>query len=301
MRRGVIDIGTNSVKLLVAECQAGDVQPVTESSRQTRLGQGLYETGQLQPQPIQATAAAVHEFLRLAKAEGASETVIIATSAMREAGNAAEFLGALGQAVTILSGDEEARLAYSGVLSNPRLAKRNLVVIDAGGGSTELTQGRAAGVEQHTSIPLGSVRLMERHPVDDPPTPAQREAAKVAVDERLRQTVLRDDWGVPSDYELVGTGGIATIFAMMELGIEEFDRNRIEQTELTRQRAIDWCDKLWSLPLAPRREITGLPANRTDVALFGSLIYERIMVQLGFDRLRVSTRGIRFGAVQTKP
>ena len=301
MRRGVIDIGTNSVKLLVAECQAGDVQPVTESSRQTRLGQGLYETGQLQTQPIQGTAAAVHEFLRLAKAEGASETVIIATSAMREAGNAAEFLGALGQAVTILSGDEEARLAYSGVLSNPRLAKRNLVVIDAGGGSTELTQGRASGVEQHTSIPLGSVRLMERHPVDDPPTPAQREAAKVAVDERLRQTVLRDDWGVPSDYELVGTGGIATIFAMMELGIEEFDRNRIEQTELTRQRAIYWCDKLWSLPLAPRREITGLPANRSDVALFGSLIYERIMVQLGFDRLRVSTRGIRFGAVQTKP
>ena len=301
MRRGVIDIGTNSVKLLVAECQAGDVQPVTESSRQTRLGQGLYETGQLQPQPIQATAAVVHEFLRLAKAEGASETVIIATSAMREAGNAAEFLGVLGQAVTILSGDEEARLAYSGVLSNPRLAKRNLVVIDAGGGSTELTQGRAAGVEQHTSIPLGSVRLMEHHPVYDPPNPAQREAAKVAVDERLQQTVLRDDWGVPSDYELVGTGGIATIFAMMELGIEEFDRNRIEQTELTRQRAIDWCDELWSLPLDRRREITGLPANRADLALFGILIYERIMVQLGFDRLRVSTRGIRFGALQTKP
>jgi len=144
MRTGVIDIGTNSVKLLVAECQAGDVQPVTESSRQTRLGQGLYETGQLQPQPIQATAAAVNEFLRLATAEGASETVIIATSAMREAGNAAELSCVLGKPLTILSGDEEARLAYSGVMSNPRLAKRNLVVIDAGGGQ----HGADAGGER---------------------------------------------------------------------------------------------------------------------------------------------------------
>ena len=111
MRRGVIDIGTNSVKLLVADCHGSAVQPVAETSRQTRLGRGLYDSGRLQPEPITDTAEAVHDYLHLAKREGAVETGIIATSAMREADNALELIDALGQAVIILSGDDEARLA----------------------------------------------------------------------------------------------------------------------------------------------------------------------------------------------
>ena len=124
MRRGVIDIGTNSVKLLVADCHGSAVQPVTETSRQTRLGRGLYESGQLQPEPIADTAEAVHDYLRLAKREGAAETGIIATSAMREAENARELIDALGQTVAILSGDDEARLAYDGVTTNPSLVAK---------------------------------------------------------------------------------------------------------------------------------------------------------------------------------
>ena len=121
MRRGVIDIGTNSVKLLVADCHGSAVQPVAETSRQTRLGRGLYESGRLQPKPITDTAEAVREFLRLAKREE-RETGIIATSAMREADNSRELIDALGQTVVILSGDDEARLAYAGVTTDPRLA-----------------------------------------------------------------------------------------------------------------------------------------------------------------------------------
>ena len=142
MRRGVIDIGTNSVKLLVADCHGSAVQPVAETSRQTRLGRGLYDSGRLQPEPITDTAEAVHDYLHLAKREGAVETGIIATSAMREAENARELIDALGQTVAILSGDDEARLAYDGVTTNPRLPKRNLLVIDVGGGSTELKTDR---------------------------------------------------------------------------------------------------------------------------------------------------------------
>ena len=225
------------------------------------------------------------------------ETGIIATSAMREAENARELIDALGQTVAILSGDDEARLAYDGVTTNPRLAKRNLLVIDVGGGSTEFTWGNADGVERHMSTPLGSVRLLECNPVDDPPAAGQLERARKTIDEQLRQSLLGSDWNGAVECELIGTGGVATVFAMMELGIEQFDRDRIEQATLTRPQATGWCERLWSLPLGQRREITGLPANRADVALYGSLIYERIMVRLGHDQLQASTRGIRFGAL----
>jgi len=297
MRRGVIDIGTNSVKLLVADCHGSAVQPVNETSRQTRLGRGLYESGQLQPEPIADTAEAVRDYLRLAKREGAVETGIIATSAMREADNARELIDALGQVVAVLSGDDEARLAYAGVTTNPRLAKRDLLVIDVGGGSTEFTRGSAGGVDRHMSIPLGSVRLLEGNPVGDPPAAGQLERARKTIDEQLRQSLPGSDWNGAVECELIGTGGVATIFAMMELGIDQFDRDRIEQAILPRQLATGWCERLWSLPLGQRREITGLPANRADVALFGSLIYERVMNHLGHGQLQASTRGIRFGAL----
>ena len=298
MRRGVIDIGTNSVKLLVADCHGSAVQQIAETSRQTRLGRGLYDSGRLQPEPITDTAEAVHDYLHLAKREGAVETGIIATSAMREADNALELIDALGQAVIILSGDDEARLAYAGVTTDPRLAKRDLLVIDVGGGSTEFTRGNARGIERHESLPLGSVRLLEGNPIDDPPAAGQLKRARKTIDDQLLQSLPGSDWNGAVECELIGTGGVATIFAMMELGIGIFDRDRIEQITLTQQQATDWCERLWSLPLGQRREITGLPANRADVALFGSLIYERVMNHFDHKQLQASTRGIRFGALK---
>ena len=141
MRRGVIDIGTNSVKLLVADVRDGEISPHLETSRQTRLGQGLYDGGKLQPDPIRATVAAVSELLDLAKRHDGIDTRIIATSAVREAANAGELLDALAQPASVLSGDDEARLAFDGVRSCPRLAKRPLLVVDVGGGSTEFIAG----------------------------------------------------------------------------------------------------------------------------------------------------------------
>ena len=123
MRRGVIDIGTNSVKLLIADLRGDEISPHLETSRQTRLGRGLYSGGKLQAEPIQATVAAVNELLALAKANDCSDTRIIATSAVRDSSNPAELLDALGQAVDVLSGDNEARLVFAGVMGCPRLAK----------------------------------------------------------------------------------------------------------------------------------------------------------------------------------
>ena len=305
MRRGVIDIGTNSVKLLIADLRGDEISPHLETSRQTRLGRGLYSGGKLQAEPIQATVAAVNELLALAKANDCSDTRIIATSAVRDSSNPAELLDALGQAVDVLSGDDEARLVFAGVMGCPRLAKSPALVIDIGGGSTEFIVGDASGMRFHTSIPLGSVRLMERHAVSDPPTSGELETVRKSIDQALSETSLPglreqlNEPGQAQQFAMIGSGGMSGILAKMELADDDYDRERMEAVELPLARVTAWRERLWGLPLAKRREITGLPKIRADVALFGSLIYEQAMRQLGFAALQITTRGIRFGVLRS--
>ena len=306
MRRGVIDIGTNSVKLLIADLRGDEISPHLETSRQTRLGRGLYSGGKLQAEPIQATVAAVNELLALAKANDCSDTRIIATSAVRDSSNPAELLDALGQAVDVLSGDNEARLVFAGVMGCPRLAESAALVIDVGGGSTEFIVGDASGMRFHKSLPLGSVRLMERHAVSDLPTTGEQETIHNTIGENLSETALPglreqlNTLGQASPITMIGSGGMAGILANMELADDNYDRERMESVVLPLDRVTAWRERLWGLTLARRREISGLPPKRADVALFGSLIYEQAMRQLGFAALRVSTRGIRFGVLRSK-
>ena len=305
MRRGVIDIGTNSVKLLIADLHGESISPQLETSRQTRLGSGLYANGKLQAQPIHDTVAAANELLALAKRNDCGDVCLIATSAVREAANSDELIEALGQAVQILSSDDEACLAFSGVTTDPHLAKQKIVVLDTGGGSTEFIAGDADGMRFHLSLSLGSVRLMESHAISDTPGDDELTAVRESIDTQLRTRAMHGlrrqivELGRAREVTMVGTGGMAGIFAKMELGMEDYDRERIEAVELSFERVIAWREKLWKLPLAQRVEIAGLPANRADVALFGSLIYEQAMRQLGFCALRVSTRGIRFGVLRS--
>ena len=216
------------------------------------------------------------------------------------------MLDALGQAVDVLSGDNEARLVFAGVMGCPRLAKSPTLVIDIGGGSTEFIVGDAGGMRFHTSIPLGSVRLMERHAVSDPPAGGELETVCKSIDQALSETSLpglRGQLNAPGQaqqFAMIGSGGMAGILAKMELANDAYDRERMEAVELPLDRVTAWRERLWGLTLARRREITGLPPKRADVALFGSLIYEQAMRQLGFSALRVSTRGIRFGVLRSK-
>ena len=297
MRQGVIDIGSNSVKLLIADCIDGQIHPVKETSCQTRLGQGLYERSQLQPKAIEATVESVRNFIRLAEFESVEKLLVIATSAVREANNASHLITAIDQPVSILSGDDEAQFSFAGVMTSSHLAEGNLLVVDAGGGSTEFTSGNLTGLDQHISISLGSVRLMESFPVSDDPTTEQLKAVRNSIDTQLQSIVCSDDWKSKSNSLLVGVGGCATILAMMELSIEDFDRTRIEQVALSVEQVICWSEKLWGLPLSHRQGIIGLPANRADVALYSCLIYERILLGLRYEQLWISTRGIRFGAL----
>ena len=325
IRRAVIDVGTNSIKLLVADVAGHDVRPVREESRQTRLGRGFYKHHRLQESAVAATAQAVADFAATATREQAASLRVFATSAAREAVNAPELLSAIeaasGVKAHIISGEQEAEWVFQGVTTNPQLAKEPLLLVEVGGGSTEFILGGGGHRQFQRSVPLGTVRLLESIPHSEPPKPEELAACRHWLTEFLEREV--EPWlkpalpetggkqraaraqvspapataGVGSNVLLVGTGGTASILGCMEAELAIFDRPRIEATSLSRERLHWHVKRLWSLPLDARKEVVGLPRNRADVILTGAVIYEAVMQHLGFSPLRISTRGLRFGAV----
>ena len=309
IRRAVIDVGTNSIKLLVADVVGREVRPVHEESRQTRLGRGFYETRRLQPEAVACTAEAVWEFAQTAREKNADSIRVIATSAARDAVNPKDLTSAIERAsdlkVEIISGDQEAEWAFQGVTAGTELAKAPLLLLDVGGGSTEFILGRGEHKHFARSYPLGTVRLLEKFPHRDPPTRAEFTACRDWIKHFLQSEVrpgidpaLRHEArSFSGEIQLVGTGGTTSILARMENKLDRFDRERIEATQLNFKQVVAYRKQLWKLPLAGRKEIPGLPKLRADVILTGVLIYETVMEEFGFEQLRISTRGLRFAAV----
>jgi exopolyphosphatase/guanosine-5'-triphosphate,3'-diphosphate pyrophosphatase len=311
VRRAVIDVGTNSIKLLIADVQGRNLTPLIEQSNQTRLGSGFYESQRLQPGPIKATADAVASFAQKARELGALSIRVIGTSAAREALNAAELLTAIRAAsgidLEIISGDEEADLAFRGVTTDSRLSSAPLLLLDVGGGSTEFILGQGNQKHFQRSFPIGTVRLLEKLPHSDPPTPQELENCRAWLRHYLNHEVrsalepaMRMETKLHasrSPLRLVGTGGTTTLLARMEAEMTDYDRDRIEQAVLCLECVTRRVNQLWSLPLEERKKIIGLPANRADVILLGTVIYEAVMLEFGLPELRVSTRGLRFAAL----
>ena len=306
-RRAVIDIGTNSVKLLVADVAGHQVEPAYEAAEQTRLGRGFYETHELQTEAVAATAQAVARFAAEAGKLGATPPRIFATSAARDAKNPEVLLAAIesacGLSVEIISGEQEAEWAFRGVASDARLGSQPLLLLDVGGGSTEFILGQGEHKHFRQSFPLGSVRLMEALAHSDPPTALERTATqrwlgdflKTNVEPQLELALARERCA--GNLLLVGTGGTAGILAAMELGLTQYDRGRIDGAVLSAARVSHWANHLWSLPLAERRKIPGLPPARADVMLTGAAIYDAVMRQLKFPELRTTARGLRYAAL----
>ncbi len=310
MRRAVIDVGTNSVKLLIADVAGTTVTPVLETSEQTRLGRGFYTTHQLQPEAVQSTAAVIADFVHRAREQGATEVRPFATSAARDARNADTLLSAIrdasGLELTVISGETEADWAFQGVSSDPALAGRLILLMDVGGGSTEFVLGRDHHRHFSQSFSLGTVRTLEANPHADPPTATELARCRRQIDAFVRsdvqpplQSVLMREQREAGEPALVAaTGGTATILAAMEARLTTFDRDRIESIKLTTEVVTGWVDRLWRMPLAERRQLPGLPPPRADVILVGAVIFEIVLQRFGFRTLRVSTRGLRFAALR---
>ncbi len=235
MRRAVIDIGTNTVKVLVADVQQGQVVPALTKDCTTRLGEGVNECQQLSTPAIARTLQAIDEFLAEAQALGATNTIALTTSACRDAANRHEFFDAVrgkcGLEVELISGDREAELIFHGVSSDPEWTGAPLLVMDVGGGSAEFIQGRDGKMELFQSLPLGALRLTEQF----------GEGKLAELREHLR-AVLRPAlaaYGI-SGGRMIGTGGTITTFARMQHG--EVDHTTISQDALLEVGRAVGCD-----------------------------------------------------------
>ena len=306
VRRAVIDVGTNSIKLLVADVHGSEVSPVLEESEQTRLGQGFYETQLLQPDAIRSTAEAVAGFARRARELSAQAIRVFATSAARDARNPQDLTRAIKQTAgletEIVSGDQEAGWVFLGVASDPRFGARPMLILDVGGGSTEFILGEGRERHHQKSYRIGSVRLVERLRLGDPPGEAALARCRAELRAFLQEQVVPDLLPAlkrmgPGAVRLVGTGGTVTILARIGAALEHFDRARIEAVSLTKEHVRVEVERQWRMTLEERRQIPGMPGKRADIFLTGIAIYEAAMESFGFDTLQVSTRGLRFGAV----
>lgn len=290
-----IDVGTNSVLLLVAEQGPdGRFHAVQERAEITRLGKGVDQSKRLLPEAISGTVAVVAGFAREARALGAQGLVISATSAARDAANGREFLEAVkaeaGVEPQILSGDEEARLSFASAHADFG-GQGPLVVLDIGGGSTEFIFGSAAGaVEFKHSFQVGSVRLTERFVRGDPPPAAELEA----VSKHLVETFSTLP-APPPGATLVAVAGTATTVLAVARGIEPYDAGAVHGARMPFGEVLATARRLAAAPLAERRALKGLQPKRADVIVAGALILAEAMTRLGASEVVISDRGLRWG------
>ena len=295
-RVAVVDIGTNSTRLLVAEVDGG-VKELARDSIVTRLGQGVESTGRLGDEPQARVFAALEKYREVIEARDADVRTAVMTSAVRDAANGAEFAAIVrdryGLEAATLSGDEEARLTYLGAVAARENTEAPLVVIDIGGGSTELVVGAGGAVDFHTSTQVGVVRHSERHLQSDPPTPD--ELAALAADAR---GVI--DAAVPEDVRRratagVGVGGTATQLASIDLELAEHDRDRVEGHALPLATLARLRDRLAALPLEERKGVKGLDPARAPTIVAGVTILIEAVSAFGLDGVEVSERDILWG------
>jgi exopolyphosphatase/guanosine-5'-triphosphate,3'-diphosphate pyrophosphatase len=296
-RVAAVDIGTNSTRLLVADVDNGRIADLERDTRITRLGEGVDERRRLLPVPIARVRNVLSDYRRRLEALGAERTLAIATSAIRDAENGEAFLGEIewsyGFETRLLSGHEEALLMFRGVTSERRL-ESGTVIVDIGGGSTELVAGEPDGVRWHESLDIGSVRLTERFLRDDPPTQEELDACAGAVEALLAE-------GVPDEVRsgttsAIGVAGTITSIAALALGLDEYDRERVHGSVLSAEALSEQLDRLAAVPVAERRKLRPLDPERAPVIVAGAVIAREVLSYFGIDALEISERDILDGA-----
>jgi exopolyphosphatase / guanosine-5'-triphosphate,3'-diphosphate pyrophosphatase len=296
-RVAAVDIGTNSTRLLVADVDDGRIADLQRETRITRLGEGVDVRRRLLPVPIARVRNVLTDYRRTAEALGADRTLAIATSAMRDAENGEAFLGEVewsyGFKTQLLTGHDEALLTYRGVTSERNL-QEGTVIVDIGGGSTELVAGEPDGVRWHDSLDIGSVRLTERFLHSDPPTSEELDACAGAVRALLAERVpdeIRERTAAA-----IGVAGTVTSIAALALGLEEYDRERVHGSRLTDEALTQQLERLAAAPLAERRTYRPLDPERAPVIVAGAVIARETLRFFGLDTLEISERDILDGA-----
>jgi exopolyphosphatase/guanosine-5'-triphosphate,3'-diphosphate pyrophosphatase len=298
-RLASIDLGTNTVRLLVVELGGrGAWRVVEQDQRVTRLGEGLSATGRLAEAPMARTAATVAEYVQRAARAGARATRVIATSAVRDADNGGEFASALERAtgvpVEVVSGEAEARLTVRGIVAGLGGDRGLMLAFDIGGGSTEFILARDGHVVDAVSLRLGVVPLAERHPFPGPVPPSQFRALHEAVRLRLEAELPRPlrRAGVET---IVGTAGTVTTLAALDLGLPTYDAARVQGHRLERAAIERLRDRLGALDVGQRAALPCLEPGRADLIVPGVAIVLATLDATGTGAVVASDWGLREG------
>lgn len=295
-RLAAIDCGTNSVRLLVAEVDAGRVVPIERALQITRLGQGVDATGRFDPAALARTLAAFGDFATRLDALGVQRRRVVATSAARDAANSDEFfagvLARVGVPAEIISGPEEARLSFIGAASGFHGLPQPVLVTDIGGGSTELAVGADGDLTHAVSLDVGSVRIRERFLAGDPPTPAEIAAATGHVESLL------DGSGIAFDKiaAWVGVGGTGTSLAALALELPVYDSAKVHGSRISPDDLARLTGRLLAMPAAEVLALPTMVPGRADVICAGGLICRQIGARLGLP-LQVSEADILDGII----
>ena len=302
-----IDIGTNTIRLLVTKTSDTSHQELYSGRTITRLGQGLDRTGVLAPEAQERTLKALEEFAAIITNHSVDRTAAVGTSALRNAANAAEFIAGAKQragiSITVINGEEEARLTLAGVrraLSRGNNAGADplasALVIDIGGGSTELIVTRQGNIAYLESLPLGAVYLTERFVHYDPPSKDELDNLRKAVAREL--DALHAKHIRPASLATcAGTAGTITTLAAMDQELKEYDPDRINGYALSRASLDSMVAMLSVTTLDERRTIAGLEHGREDIILAGAIIAQEIMDRCSTRTMLVSDWGLREGIV----
>ncbi len=278
-RVAAIDCGTNSIRLLVADIADGVLTDVAREMRIVRLGQGVDATGAFTDEAIERTRVALEEYAGIIRETGASAIRMVATSATRDASNRDDFFDMTreildpivsGSVAEVITGDEEARLSFAGAVGELDAKGAPFLVVDLGGGSTELVLGDNKGVRAAFSANIGCVRLTERFLHDDPPTSEQIEGARGFVREKLQEAF--EDVPIGDASSWVGVAGTMTTIAAIASGLEEYDADKVHLTRISFTDLFDVCDRLLHMTRDERSALGPMHPGRVDVIGGGAIV-----------------------------
>lgn len=295
MRVAAIDIGSNTLLLLVADVDDdGGLTAVLDEVRFGRLGQGLDDSGKLAGEAVDRSLKAAREFSGYIAELMPDRIGVVATEALRKADNAELFVEPaakiLGADIEIIAGEREAELVYvAASRSFPQLSSDTFVIADVGGASTEIIVGESGAVKSFTSVPIGAVRLTERHLSSDPSTLDQHRALVADIDRELFALDL------PAGATLVGTAGTATSLASVEQKLRVYDAEKVNGFRLAPGGVDRLLARFLELTVAEKRRLTGLEPQRADVIAGGAAIYSRLIHRMAAPAMIVSDRGLRWG------
>jgi len=295
-RVAVIDIGSNSTRLLVADVHEGRATEVERRTRVTRLGRGVDHSGQLSAEAIELVCDTVSGYVALIRELGAEDRAVIATSAVRDAENGDAFVAELRERFAlnarVIGGDEEAGLTYTGVASE-RSGSERLLVVDIGGGSTEIVIGSGPDPDFHVSLQAGVIRHTERFLTGDPPSTSDLETLAGDISELIGESLAERD--LPPVDMGVAVAGTPSSTAAMDLELDPYDAAAVEGYRLPMKTIQWWLSRLASMPLAERQKVVGLHPDRARAIIAGLVILIEVIRTFDLDEVEVSEHDILYG------